>query len=275
MIMEVIKLKILETIDININSELRDIENFLRDNITFILKNKYGNAWENNLGVSEERINIWKERKIEEKKRLNGNEIENRLLYYSDFYDLKTIIDKNWDIFKDIFKIKSEIDYQLEQLESYRNPNAHHRDLLDYQKCLLVGLVGEIKTQILAYRGNLEKVETFFPKIESIIVNRESFSTNLVRLKTTYHIGDTIQIIVYVSSPPNQKIQYCISKPINEDECNWQNSNSFLIKIDEADVIGDNSLIIKIKSDQKYHKCNYRSVFDDRASISYVVLPKI
>lgn len=268
-------MKTLETIDIDVNSELRDIENFLRDNIMFILKNKYESDWENKIGVSEERIKVQENRRVEEQKRLNGNEIDNRLLYYSDFYDLKTIIDKNWDIFKIIFKDKKEIDYQLEQLESYRNPNAHHRDLLDHQKCLLVGLAGEIKTQILAYRGNLEKVDTFFPKIESIIVNRENFSSTLIRLKSTYHIGDIIQIIVYVSSPPDQKIKYCISKPKNENVCNWQDSNVFLIKIDDEDDIGDNSLIIKIKSDQDYHRCNYQSVFDDRASISYVVLPKI
>ena len=103
-------MKTLETIDIDVNSELRDIENFLRDNIMFILKNKYESDWENKIGVSEERIKVQENRRVEEQKRLNGNEIDNRLLYYSDFYDLKTIIDKNWDIFKSIFKDKKEID---------------------------------------------------------------------------------------------------------------------------------------------------------------------
>lgn len=51
-------MKTLETIDIDVNSELRDIENFLRDNIMFILKNKYESDWENKIGVSEERIKV-------------------------------------------------------------------------------------------------------------------------------------------------------------------------------------------------------------------------
>ena len=71
--------------DINVDSVLRDIENFLRNNIMFILKNKYGSDWEKYLGVSEERLSQWKDRMSIERKRLKGNVVENRLIYYSDF----------------------------------------------------------------------------------------------------------------------------------------------------------------------------------------------
>lgn len=61
-------MKELNIFEINVDKELRNIENFLRDNIKFILKNKYGDDWEKNLGVTEERINIWNNRKTDEKK---------------------------------------------------------------------------------------------------------------------------------------------------------------------------------------------------------------
>ena len=116
---------------IDVDKSLRDIENFLRNNIMYILKNKYGSNWEKHLGVTEERLEVWNNRMIEEGKRLKGQAIENRKIYYSDFYDFKTIINKNWDIFKKCFEEKKIIEHQLSQLESFRNPNAHNRDLLD------------------------------------------------------------------------------------------------------------------------------------------------
>ena len=111
-------MKVIDNIEIDTDFYLRDIENFLRNNIAFILKDKYGENWEDKLGVSDNRIKIWKQRKKEEKTRLNGKELESRLLYYSDFYDLREIMDKNWDIFINIFKNKRELEYQLEVLES-------------------------------------------------------------------------------------------------------------------------------------------------------------
>ena len=43
---------------IDVDKSLRDIENFLRNNIMYILKNQYGNDWEKHLGVTEERLDV-------------------------------------------------------------------------------------------------------------------------------------------------------------------------------------------------------------------------
>lgn len=45
--------------------------------------------------VSGERISKWKEKRDVESKKNKGVLIENRIIFYSDFYDLKTIINKN------------------------------------------------------------------------------------------------------------------------------------------------------------------------------------
>ena len=81
-------MKVIDKIKVDCNSYLRDIENVLRTNIQFILKDKYGDSWEEHLGVSKDRIKKWEERKEEERNRLNGKVLENRLLFYSDFYYL-------------------------------------------------------------------------------------------------------------------------------------------------------------------------------------------
>lgn len=262
-------MKIIDKIEIDCNSYLRDIENVLRTNIQFILKDKYGDVWEEHLGVSKDRIKKWEERKEEERNRLNGKVLENRLLFYSDFYDLKEIMLKNWGIFGSFFKNKKELEYQLEMLESFRNPNAHNRDLLEHQKYLLVGIIGEIKSNILEYRGSTEKEDTYFLKVDSININGKIHNNqHAVELKKTLRKGDVLDITFYVSAPPNQKVFYSIYGSEN-----WQEDPHFIIEIDEEDCVGDSTLMFAIKSDQEYHRINTKPECDARFVIKYIILP--
>lgn len=266
---EVESVKVVNSMEIDCNSYLRDIENFLRTNIQFILKDKYGDSWEEKLGVSDDRISKWKERKEEEKLRLSGKELESRLLFYSDFYDLKEIMWKNWDIFQNIFKNKQELEYQLKLLESFRNPNAHNRDLLEHQKYLLVGIIGEIKSNILEYRGSKENEDTYFLHVDSVSINGKIYnSSSHVNLEKPLRKGDRLEIVLYVSAPPNQTVLYSLW-----DNGEWQEDSHFIIEIDETDKIGKSSIIFLIKSDQEYHKYNTDPIRDAGFSIDYVVLP--
>lgn len=252
---------------INVDEALRDIENFMRNNIVYILRNKYGEKWEEHLGVTSERIDEWKKRMEEEQKRLRGNVIENRLLYYSDFYDLKTIILKNWDLFKNCFSNQTIIKNQLSQLEGFRNPNAHNRDLFEYQKHLLIGYIGEIKNGIMKYRGNLDNKSTFFPECESLNINGIIYNENWAHLDELFRPGDQLTVTIYVTSPNTQKVYYCIQ---NNDikKFKWSESNTFQIQIDNHHL-GNNTLYVFYKSNSSYH---LQSNWDGVATISYTVV---
>lgn len=257
--------------NIDVNEAMRDIENFLRNNIMYILKNKYDNDWEKHLGVSDERLAIWTSRKEEEKKRLNNQSIENRIIYYSDFYDLKTIIVKNWDIFKDCFKERKIIEHQLSQLESFRNPNAHNRDILEHQKHLLIGYIGEIKNAIMNFKGSIEKKSTYFPEYESLNINGKTYKNPWANLKGIFRPGDEIEIYVYATAPNTQKILY---KLVNNSELNsgeWEEKNHFKIIIDDK-KIGNVKKTIMFKSDADYHLNNDYG-FDGLIPITYTVVP--
>lgn len=258
-------------LNVNIEKSLLEIENSLRDNITFVLKDKYGKDWESHLGVSNERIEEWKNRITDEERRLNGKRLDPRLLYYSDFYDLKTIIIKNWDIFKQVFNDKKQLEYQLGTLESFRNPNAHHRELLSHQKHLAIGIVGELKLDILNYRGDKEKIESYFPSIDSLQINSDNFQNgHIIHLDKIYRIGDTLEIVVFASSPPNQDILY--SFEYGNIKSDWIKENRFKIEINESHI-GNASLFILIKSTLKYNKYNGR--YDDSCIFSITVVPNI
>lgn len=55
-------------IEIDAETELKLLENSMRDVIQIVLKNKFGPQWLNNLKVSTERVERWQERLETEKK---------------------------------------------------------------------------------------------------------------------------------------------------------------------------------------------------------------
>src|SRR6266536_3397353 len=81
----------------DVTQALKDTENSLRDFIALSLRVAFGENWIEKCGVSQERLDRWKSRKDEEAKRQESGVVEERLLYYADFYDLKTILQKNWE----------------------------------------------------------------------------------------------------------------------------------------------------------------------------------
>ena len=58
--------------NIDVNQELKIIENALRDIISFALNIKYGHNWIDNLKVSEDKKKSWNDKMIEETKRQKG-----------------------------------------------------------------------------------------------------------------------------------------------------------------------------------------------------------
>src|SRR6185503_18610020 len=80
----------------DVTQALRDAENALRDFIASELTRALGPQWEQASGVSPERLSHWRSRKTTEESRQESGVVEERLIYYADFYDLKTILKKHW-----------------------------------------------------------------------------------------------------------------------------------------------------------------------------------
>src|SRR5665647_2855016 len=78
---------------------LKDAENSLRDFIALVLGTELGADWVKESGVPTERLEKWQARKVEEFQRQEGGAVDERLIYYADFYDLKTILKKHWQRF--------------------------------------------------------------------------------------------------------------------------------------------------------------------------------
>src|SRR5215210_4649985 len=137
----------------DVTQALKDTENALRDFIALVLPATLGSDWVDKCGVSAERVAKWRERKRAEEKRQEAGVVEERLIYYADFYDLKTILRKHWAReFAAALGDWKTMEVWLSELEKLRDPDAHRRELLPHQQHLVLGIAGEIRTRLVRYR---------------------------------------------------------------------------------------------------------------------------
>ena len=260
----------------DITQSLKDTENSLRDFISTILFNKFGRDWIEHCGVPDERLNKWADRAEEERKRQKFGTIENRLIYYADFYDIKTILKKNWNLFVDALGEWKVIEVWLDELDKLRNPDAHRRELLPHQKQLAAGIAGEIRTRIIRYRSKLETPEDYFPRIENVRDNLGNiWSAGQIQI-TIYtglilHPGDIIEYVITAADPLGQDLKYGISRNPGPNTIKYQKSNTIAYLVLPRDVGRLFNLSLCIISHRQYHAIG--DFCDDLIEFSYSVLP--
>lgn len=156
---------------------LRTLERVLRRLIEDVLRSTHGASWVDELGVPPERVGGWRLRLEEESKRRTGGISSSSLLDYSEFTDLRLIVHKHWETFRPCFRDKKQFNVYMERLSDLRNPDAHARPLLPFERPLMLGMSDELRQMVAIYRSEA-KVGTpqLFPYIESL---RDSYGHEL------------------------------------------------------------------------------------------------
>ncbi|UOQ97319.1 Swt1 family HEPN domain-containing protein [Hymenobacter sp. 5317J-9] len=255
----------------NEKQALQDVENVLRDYISAVLENKFGQEWVTKCGLPEDRIKKWGEKLEVEKKKQRYSTCDPRIIYYSDFYDLGNILGKNWELFKSAFGEKKELDVFLGILENCRNSNAHGRELLSYQKHLAIGIAGEIRNRITKFRSMEETGESYFPRLESVHDNYGNSwkigESAVVRTKTVLRVGDILEFIVSATDPQGERLEYIIWGK------DWQDSSNLQLELTNRYVSLDTSILIVIRSKREFHASIDGT--DDSMMFKYQVLPPL
>ncbi len=104
------------------------LENSLRIVIKRILENKYGKQWWDSKASGNVKKDVDIRKSQEAKKPWHGKRGQHEI-FYSNFGDLRAIIEKNWNDFKDFFPSRPWITQRLDELESPRNVLAHHNPI--------------------------------------------------------------------------------------------------------------------------------------------------
>ncbi|SMO95841.1 Swt1 family HEPN domain-containing protein [Fodinibius sediminis] len=264
----------------DISESLKNAENSLRDFITYILQEEKGNDWIKKCGVSDDRIDKWEERREIERKKFDDTALETRLIYYADFYDLKTILKSNWSgEFSTAFGKWKTMEVFLNELEKYRNPEAHRRELLSHQKHLVVGICEEIRNKIVRYRSMKEEKtsDDFYPRIEKVSDNLGNIWTpdaNTTRINTEckLQVGDKLTFLVAATDPLGDEIEYRLREFAGNTFQEWTNENEFELIIEKSHVGRNLSLQIQIRSPRDF-KAHYNH--DDSIQFVYEVLPPL
>jgi hypothetical protein len=263
--------------DTDVNQALREVENSLRDFIAYALERRYGTNWIEKCGASPLRVAKWRERKATEVKRQQAGAVEDRLLYYADFYDLSTILKTHWSDeavgFSDALGKWKTIEVFLDELEKLRDPHAHQRELMTHQKHLMLGLSGEIRNRLIRYRSKMETSEDYYPRLESVRDNLGNVwvpgnSANITgdRLR----VGDALEIVVSATDPLGETLSYRIYRVYGAHPIQWQENNVLRLNITAEDVRRDFKVIVYMRSPRQYHA---KGTWDDDVLFQYEVLP--
>lgn len=250
--------------------ELKDTDNALREFIAAVLTRNIGEDWMDRCGLPKTKIEIWRKRKAEAEAQIQPMHGEELPIYYAPFEDLITLVKKNWEHeFHSVFTDQLTCEAFLSTMAIYLDPEQGRRELFIFQKHLILGITGQIRSQIIAYRSLLEVGKEGFPRIESV---KDSFG-NLwtvgkpMRLKTniTLRVGDVVEYIITASDPEQLPLQYRILG------FKWESSNILRFRIEEKHVSRDGKVNITVRSNRKFHA--YPLGYDDRVVFEYQILP--
>lgn len=260
----------------DVTQALKDAENALRDFIGAVLDRSLGPKWVDQCGVTSDRINQWRERQEIERRRQTAGVVDERLIYYADFYDLRTILQKNWSgEFAEAFGEWRAFEVDLARLEKLRDPDAHRRELLPHQKHLIMGISGEIRTKIVRSRSKKETSADCFPRIESARDNYGNIwtpaegSLNAVSTNTVLRPGDTVEFLITASDPEDMPLEYGFEASRGLRRF-WLQESTFSLPIEENHIGKIFRVEVFIKSPRTYHAHQF---YDDSAIFLYQVLP--
>jgi hypothetical protein len=217
--------------------------------------------------VSEDRISKWVEKKDAETKKNKGISLEKRLIYYSDFYDLKNIILKNWEIFLPVFLNKKRFETFFDEIENFRNTVMHGRTLTKSQNLILEGILLDTKNLKTIYHNKNEMKDDFFIRIDRITDNLGNmWNDKEFPDYPMLRVGDEYEILVEATDPKGREIEYEIysSGALNM----IQKENRFNFTIEQNMVDKHRSILISAKTPN----ADYKNVA--LFSISITVLPK-
>lgn len=211
----------------DVTQALKDVENSLRDFLAAILQEKFNGDWIVQSGLSVEKINKCIERQEVDRKKFGT--ADERLIYYTDFYDLVKIIEKHWDgPLKDALGDLPTIRVWLKNMNDLRDPDAHRRELFPYQKHLILGISGEIRTKIIRYRSKMETSEDFYPRFEIVrdsLGNSIGAGNDFCKPENKLRIGDEITFIITATDPLGEEVEFRLWIQRPETMGEWQKSN--------------------------------------------------
>ncbi len=252
---------------------LTTTENVLRDLIADTLTSKYGRDWIDQR-VDENTRDRWRDRLIEDQSRREGAKVDDRLIYYSELADLRKLLKNDWDAFSPCFGTWKRMEVYLQRLISFRHPQRHGRELLPFERDLLLGVTGEIRNKITVFLSERGPDEEYFPKIEYVsdsFGNVARGSGSSVSTGLTLHPGDEVTFTCHGWDPKGEKLQWGWNADPTMMQIDHYEDDEFTWRLEDKDVAESQGVHIFLLSFRPFHRHGW---YDEEVTFNYRVLPR-
>ncbi len=257
------------------------IETDLRRLVGLVLKKSLGREWLTEVLDNDTRLRL-EARLLEEGKRRAPAVVPSDLLAYTHLYELRGVIEKRWEDFKPALGEKREFSVMMDKVEDFRNAPAHSRELLPYERALLDGIAGSVRTQVTRFVSQQAPDGQHYPVLEWI---RDSFGNEIgdvglppgdaavidsgVRLQ----VGEVVRFEARAWDPQGRELTWQLA-PIfaKEGPTLVGNEVAFEWAPTEENVQSHTFLEIELCSSGKYHR---HGSYDQRVSWGCSVDPPV
>lgn len=197
----------------------------------------------------------------EERKRRSPAKVPDDLLAYTHLYELRRLIEKQWQSFAGALGEKREFSVLMDKVEDFRNAPAHSRELLPHERALLEGISGDIRTKVTLYLSEQSTDSMHYPIIESL---HDSFgnaasglgdgSSVLVVTNLRLQVGQIVDFVGRAWDPQGRELTWKWGVTFAGNGGTTIGSDvKFSWSPTEADV-GRRSLEIQVSSTGPYHR---------------------
>lgn len=201
---------------VDATSQIAIIEKDLRRLVQAVLGD--GTAEWLNGYVSEESYEALQARRTEEAKRRAPAAVPQSLLAYTHFYELRRILEKNWDTFAPALGPKKDFGVLADRVEDFRNAPAHSRELLPHEIAMLQGIAGTFRTQVTAFLSSQAPDGKHYPVIESardsfgneLDVERQSHQSAQVPTNLRLQLGDVVEFALRGWDPQGRELTWML-----------------------------------------------------------------
>lgn len=253
------------------------IETDLRRLVETVLSKRDGQQWIDR-ALQPDAIERLQGRLNEEEKRRAPATIPGSLVAYTHLFELRKIIEKNWQDFAAALGEKRDFVVLMDRVEDFRNAPAHSRELLPYEVSLLAGIAGTVRTQVTRFLSTTSRDGRHYPVIESI---RDSFGTVPPQLSNTQMSSVNTGLVLQVGD----KIEFdCRAWDPQGRELTWQWGQTFAVQgsvttgnevilpwlVTEAHVGAHLNIEIQVRSSGPFHR---HTGYDHRVTFIYEVDP--
>jgi hypothetical protein len=250
-------------------------ENALRELIMTILGGDPD--WITHSGLTAERLASADGRRVEaRKKKADTGVVDDRLLYYTELYDLETIITKQWERFAACLGDKATFTSDMKRLSVFRNDQMHGRELLPHEEAMARGICGEFRNRLTILRSQRGPDREYYARIEQV---SDSFGSTaggsgskagMIQTNMTLRPGESVTFRLAAWDPEGADGTWKVAilpasvqpAPFRDSEWTWT--------VGEDSVADSVFVQVDYISDRRYHR---HSDHDDRVILIYRVVP--